>query len=202
MNSIVECIDQNGSLDEDSVAYAKPGEFVFTLEDFRAFRNKVWDSVGGWKNVSKYAVKGATFETYYVPFSYMDKNYWLRLMIGQGDAWTFFTDVEKVKEVERVANLPPLKLEDDDSISSNKKYCTYGRLKGLFGWIQGWSLLGISEQPQAAGYTRDYMQDYSHIGIKIMLVEMEPPLLSHFHFLPRKATVISSVSTKAKSYKL
>lgn len=76
----------------------------------------------------------------------------------------------------------------------NKKYCTYVRFRGILGWLKGWFLVGISDEPRTAGYANDFVYDYAHVGIKIMLIEIEPPLLATFHFVPRKAVVISSAS--------
>lgn len=76
----------------------------------------------------------------------------------------------------------------------NKKYCTYVRFRGILGWFKGWFLVGVSDEPCASGYTRDFIHDYANIGIKIMLIEVEPPLLANFHFLPKGAIVLSSAS--------
>ena len=76
----------------------------------------------------------------------------------------------------------------------NKKYCTYVRFRGILGWLKGWSLVGIADEPRTAGYAYDFVSDYAHIGVKMILIEIEPPLLPNFHFVPKNAVVISSAS--------
>ena len=103
MKILIECLDQKGMIDETHLYYLN--EFPFTLEEFRKFQDEIWEDAGGWEASDSYLVKDAQFETYYVPFLYENRKYWLHLMIGQGDAWTFFTDAAHIEEAKRVANL-------------------------------------------------------------------------------------------------
>jgi len=68
------------------------------------------------------------------------------------------------------------------------KYCTYIRLQGIVGWFIGWFLVGISDEERTSGYVTDFAQ----FGIKILLLEMEPPLTQKFHFIPKGAKVVGS----------
>lgn len=113
MKTILDYLDEHGVIDDESVAYAKPGDYPFALEEFRAFTDKIWDDAGGWDSSDKYFVEGACFETYYVPFDMEGKKYCLHIMHGQGSAWTVFTEAEHIEAAKRLAELD-LELEDDE----------------------------------------------------------------------------------------
>lgn len=73
------------------------------------------------------------------------------------------------------------------------KYCTYMRFTGIFGWLHGWTLIGISDEPRISGYAGDFM----HLGCKIMLLEIEPPLPPQIRFIPKGAKKIQHLTTRA-----
>jgi hypothetical protein len=91
MKVIIDYLDLNGCIDDESVSYNVPGPYPFTLEEFHEFTDKVWNDAGGWDASDKYQVEGAYFETYYIPFEYEGKQYVLNVMYGQGAAWTLYT---------------------------------------------------------------------------------------------------------------
>lgn len=105
MKTILEHLDQHGFIDDESVGYAKPDEYPFSLEEFREFTDKIWNDAGGWDSSDKYLVKCACFETYYVPFDVEGKKYWLHVMCGQGYAWTLFSDVNHIEQAEHITKL-------------------------------------------------------------------------------------------------
>ena len=105
MKPIIDHLEANGSVDDECVAYAKPGDYPFTLEEFRTFTDKIWADAGGWDASDKYFVEGAYFETYYVPFEYENKKFILNIMYGQGSAWTLHTEASHEEYKKRVADL-------------------------------------------------------------------------------------------------
>lgn len=102
---ILDFLDANESIDDECVAYGKPGEYPFTMDEFREFTDKIWEDAGGWDASEKYVVDGAHFETYYVPFERNGKQYWLNVMYGQGSAWTVFTSEAHEAYKKRIAEL-------------------------------------------------------------------------------------------------
>ena len=68
------------------------------------------------------------------------------------------------------------------------KYCTYVRFQGILGWLHGWFLVGISDEQRTSGY----VTEFAHFGIKVLLLEMEPPLTPKFHFVPKGAKIMGS----------
>lgn len=70
------------------------------------------------------------------------------------------------------------------------KYCTYLRFTGILGWLHGWTLMGISDEPVVSGYAGDFMG----FGCKILLLEMTPPLPPRFRFIPKEAKKIHHVT--------
>ena len=111
MNEIImNCLDANESIDDESVAYSKPGEYPFTREELREFNYQILDDAGGWDVAENYSIKGAMFESYAIPFENEGKKYILHIMFGQGSAWTLFTESAHQKYRDHVANLD-LKLE-------------------------------------------------------------------------------------------
>lgn len=69
-------------------------------------------------------------------------------------------------------------------------FCTYVRYKGL-GWIMGWFLVGINQNPTWGGYASDFAYNGN---CKMLLIKMAGPLPSSFYFLPKKAEVIEFVN--------
>ena len=72
------------------------------------------------------------------------------------------------------------------------KYCTYIRFRGITGLLYGWFLVGISERKHTSGY----VTDYAKYGISVILLEIETPLITHFHFVPRNAIIIGKGMVK------
>lgn len=73
-------------------------------------------------------------------------------------------------------------------------YCTYVKFSGFTGVLVGWVLIGISKEPNFGGYASDFM---ARGNIKMMLLEMEPPLISNFRFFrPWKSKIIQYLSFK------
>lgn len=112
MKSIIDFLDKEGSIDDDSVMYATLDKdrntglvypFPFTLEEFRLFTEKIWTDVGGWDASEQYHVPEAYFETYHIPFEYDGKKYVLNIMYGQGSAWTLFTEASHIEYKKRCA---------------------------------------------------------------------------------------------------
>jgi len=68
-------------------------------------------------------------------------------------------------------------------------YCTYIRFQGIFGWLNGWFLVGISNEKRISGY----VADFANFGIYIMLLEMKPPLPPNFWFIPKGAKKLKRV---------
>lgn len=93
MKEIFEEIDRAGCVDDDDVAY-HPKDHAFTLEEFRAFTDGIWNEAGGWEFADCFEVKNAYFETYAVPFENDGKKYILNIMYGQGSATTAMTEEE------------------------------------------------------------------------------------------------------------
>lgn len=110
MSSIIFCLDKEGSLDDEHIAY-NPKDYPFTLTEFRAYTDKVWNDAGGWDKSRDYRVKKQRFETYAVPFEADGKKYVMRVMYGQGSAWTLFTEAAHKEHEEYLKTLPQ---EDDD----------------------------------------------------------------------------------------
>jgi hypothetical protein len=93
---IIDFLDKEGSIDDDEVVR---GNYPFTSEEFRQFIDKIWKDAGAWDSSYKYQVKGAYFETYYVPFEYDGKKYILNIMCGQGYAWTVRTEASHKQRI-------------------------------------------------------------------------------------------------------
>lgn len=110
MKTIIDYLNANGCIDDETLAYSMPGEYPFTLEEFQDYTHKVWEDAGGWDKSDEYAMEGAYFETYNVPFEVDGKKYFLNIMYGQGSAWWLQTEKEHAECLERVAELD---LEDD-----------------------------------------------------------------------------------------
>jgi hypothetical protein len=75
MKEIIDYLDKEGSIDDDSVMYATLDKerntgllypFPFSLDDFRTFTEKIWTEAGGWDASDKYQVEGAYFETHII----------------------------------------------------------------------------------------------------------------------------------------
>jgi hypothetical protein len=92
MKKIIDFLDEKGSIDDECVSYGSYGPYPFTIEEFREYTHKLWEDAGGWDASEKYLVEGARFETYNVPFESDSKKYVLRIMYGQGSAWTLLTE--------------------------------------------------------------------------------------------------------------
>jgi hypothetical protein len=91
-NAILEYLDANGVICDESLAYSNPGEYPFTNEEYHQWTNGIWNEAGGWDKAGDYVVPDKHFETYAVPFKRRDKQYWLNIMFGQGSAWFAMTD--------------------------------------------------------------------------------------------------------------
>jgi len=115
MDKIIEFLDKEGSIDDDSVAYNTGGPYPFTLEEFRVFTDKLWADAGGWDASDKYQVEGAYFETYHIPFENNGKKYVLNVMYGQGSAWTVFTEAAHNEYKQRVAEMDRIDFLEGDS---------------------------------------------------------------------------------------
>lgn len=89
MNTILDFVDQNGVLHEESVAYAKPGEFPFSFEEFKIFAYDVWA-----KSSKRYRIKNSDFKTHCAPFESKGKKYFVQIMYGQGESVSIFTKSE------------------------------------------------------------------------------------------------------------
>lgn len=89
MNAILNFVDRNGVLHEESVAYAEPSEFPFSFEEFKTFAYDMWD-----KSSKKYRIKNSSFKTRYVPFESNGKEYFVQIMYGQGEVISIFTKSE------------------------------------------------------------------------------------------------------------
>lgn len=110
MKNIIDFLDDHGNIDDEAVAYNTDGPYPFTLGEFRAFTDKIWNDAGGWDASGKYHVP-AFFETYYIPFEYDEKKYVLVVMYGQGSAITLHTEAFHDEYKQRVAEI---KYEDVD----------------------------------------------------------------------------------------
>lgn len=109
-------VDEHESLDDEYMAYnIEKKEYPFTLDDFRDLTTYIWDKAGGFDNSDKYAVEGAYFETYHVPYEYNGKNYVLNIMFGQGSAWTLMTESRHNVYKEEIRKLD--ESVDDDEVS-------------------------------------------------------------------------------------
>jgi hypothetical protein len=75
------------------------------------------------------------------------------------------------------------------------KYCTYVRFQGILGWLHGWFLVGISDKKRTSGY----VTEFARFGIKVLLLEMEPPLTPGFHFVPNGAKIMGSGTMSMKT---
>jgi hypothetical protein len=105
MKKIIDELKIRGSLDDEEIAYSKPGDFPFTLDEFREFEESVHPgSTPMPYEPSEYRVKGAYFETYVYPFEYEGEQFYMQEMFGQGSMLTMFTAeaynqfVEELKE--------------------------------------------------------------------------------------------------------
>lgn len=118
MKKIIDYLDLVGVIHDEGVAYNIPNEgqppFPFTLAEFDAALELIWKNAGGWDASDKYQVKDAYFETYYVPFEFEGKNYWMHLMSGQGTAWFLLTEKEHQEAVVRLAELDAMGKELDE----------------------------------------------------------------------------------------
>ena len=65
-------------------------------------------------------------------------------------------------------------------MENNKKYCTYVKYYGLFGFLNGWFLVGLSATPHFGGYANEFMA--SHDNFQMILIETEAPLKPSFMF--------------------
>lgn len=103
MKSIINVLKRDGSVDDEDVAY-HPEKFPeFTLDEFRAFTNGIFDNEGGgWDNVHKFQEENAYFETYNIPFEFEGEAFYLSVMYGQGSAWTLMTRQHFEEYLDRV----------------------------------------------------------------------------------------------------
>lgn len=127
MRKILDYVDEHGAVDDDSVMYytialdrgttPTSGPYPFTLEEFREYQDYLWKTAGGWDNCHAFAVEGAFFETYHVPFTDSGKEYVLNIMYGQGAAWTIFTKAEHDAYKARVSELDRQDKDEDSTLS-------------------------------------------------------------------------------------
>lgn len=70
------------------------------------------------------------------------------------------------------------------------KYCTYAKFPGIWGWIWGWFIVGISKHPNFGGYS----QEFASQGCTLLLLEFDVTCGSFpysFRFKPRKTKEIA-----------
>ena len=117
MKKIIDYLDEKGSIDDECISYNVHGPYPFTLEEFREFTEKIWEDAGGWDSSEKYIEEGSHFETYNVPLEFDSKKYILRIMYGQGSAWTLFTEAAHNEHKEYLK-----KMYEEEEKKAKKRY--------------------------------------------------------------------------------
>jgi hypothetical protein len=98
MKKIIDYLKLVGFIDDESVAYNVPSEgkppYSFSLDEYRAFTESIFEDAGGWDNAEEYVKEDAYFETYVIPFKFESEDFILVIMFGQGSSWMLMTPQE------------------------------------------------------------------------------------------------------------